>query len=113
MASTLAAVVDLGVLFLLVEIAGAHPLPAAIIGYLAGGVVQYVLCSLWVFPAVPQNAATGFLAFTLLSLVGLGITWLTIATLHNLAHIHYSLAKVVALGLAFIWNFLSRKFLLF
>lgn len=112
-ASVLAAVIDFVVLFLLVEVAGVHPLPAAITGYLVGGLLQYVLCSLWVFPAAPQNAATGFLAFTVLSLVGLGITWITMATLHDRAHVHYSLAKVAALALAFSWNFLSRKFLLF
>jgi putative flippase GtrA len=112
-ASALAAAVDVGLLFFLVEMGGMHPLPAAILGYLAGGILQYVLCSLWVFPGSPQNVATGFLAFTVLSLVGLAITWCTMATLYDLAHVHYSLAKVVALGLAFGWNFLSRKFLLF
>jgi putative flippase GtrA len=113
LASLLAAAVDIGVLFFLVEIAGSHPLSAAIVGYLAGGVLQYLLCYLWIFPGTNQLAATGFLAFTVLSLVGLGITWLTMATLADLAHIHYSLAKVVALGLAFTWNFLSRKYLIF
>jgi putative flippase GtrA len=113
LASLLAAAVDIGFLFFLVEIAGSQPLPAAIGGYLAGGVLQYLLCSLWVFPGTNQSAAAGFLAFTVLSLVGLGITWLTMAALVDFAHIHYSLAKVVALGLAFSWNFLSRKYLIF
>jgi putative flippase GtrA len=113
LASALSAAVDFGVLCFLVEFAAFHPVPAAVIGYFAGGVLQYVLCSLWVFPGSPQNAATGFLAFTILSLVGVGITWLTMAGLYDVAHIHYSFAKVGALGLAFSWNFLSRKFLLF
>ncbi len=109
-ASVLAALLDCGILFFLVEIGGWDRIPAAVIGYLAGGVVQYVLCSYWVFPGAPQSAATGFLAFTVLSLFGLVITWLTMAML---AGVHLSLAKVVALGLAFGWNFLSRKYLLF
>lgn len=109
-ASVLAAVVDCAFLFFLVNITGWDRVPAAIVGYLAGGVVQYVLCSYWVFPGAPQNMAVGFLAFTLLSLVGLIITWLTMAVLVS---VHLSLAKVTALGLAFSWNFLSRKFLLF
>src|SRR5262249_44059345 len=84
-----------------------------IVGYLAGGVVQYVLCSWWVFSSAPGNHATGFLAFTLLSLVGLGITCVIVYALHDLANVNELLAKVAAVGLAFTWNFLSRKFLLF
>ena len=112
-ASGLAAVVDFGLLFFLVELAGWHPIPGAVVGYLTGGVLQYILCSYWVFPGAPRNATTGFVAFTVLSLVGLVITWATMAALHDWAHVHYSMAKVVALGLAFSWNFLSRKFFLF
>jgi putative flippase GtrA len=108
--SILAAALDCGVLFFLVEIGGWDRIPAAVVGYLAGGLVQYVLCSYWVFPGAPQNAATGFLAFTILSLFGLVITWLTMAVL---AGVNLLLAKVAALGLAFGWNFLSRKYLLF
>jgi putative flippase GtrA len=113
LASVICAVLDFGLLVLLVEQGGWNPVPAAVVGYLAGGVLQYVLCACWVFPAAPLKAATGFVAFTVLSLVGLGITWVTMATLHDLFHVNYALAKVVALGLAFSWNFLSRKFLLF
>ncbi len=107
--SVLAAMIDCAVLFILVDAAGWQRIPAAVVGYLIGGVVQYVLCSLWVFPGA-QGAAGGFLVFTILSLFGLVITWLTMALL---AGIHLSLAKFVALGLAFAWNFMSRKYLLF
>jgi putative flippase GtrA len=111
--SVLAAALDFGLLVLLVEGAGWSPQAAAVVSYLVGGVLQYVLCAVWVFPAAPQNVATGFAAFTFLSLVGLAITWATIAGLHDLAHVNYAVAKVVALGLAFTWNFLSRKYFLF
>src|SRR5262249_30754931 len=79
----------------------------------AGGVVQYVLCALWVFPAAPSNNAVGFLAFTVLSLGGLAITWAVMAVLYDGGYCPYPVAKVVALGLAFNWNFFSRKFLRF
>ncbi|MCI0641566.1 MAG: GtrA family protein [Gemmataceae bacterium] len=112
-ASAAAALVDFGVLCFLVEWAGWNPATAAVAGYLTGGVLQYILCSLWVFPNAPANAAAGFVAFTVLSLVGLGITWTVILGLYDFAHIHYTFAKVIALGLTFFWNFLSRKYLLF
>jgi putative flippase GtrA len=112
-ASCLAAAVDVACYVLLVKSAGLPVLPAATLSYLLGALLQYLLCSFWVFPASPQSAPAGFASFTLLSLVGLGITWVTLAVFHDLAHVNYLVAKVTALGLAFAWNFLSRKYLLF
>ena len=112
-ASVLAAALDFGVLVLLVEAAGWSPIWAAVAGYLSGGVIQYVLCSWWVFPAAPQNVPLGVATFVLLSLVGLGITWATMVVFHENFQLNYALTKVLALGLAFNWNFLSRRFFLF
>jgi putative flippase GtrA len=111
--SVLALVVDVGLYELLIKQAGLYAVPAAIVGYLAGGILQYVLCTLWVFPAGPSNHATGFVAFTLLSLVGLGLTCVVVYVLHDLGQLNELVAKIAAVGLAFSWNFLSRKFLLF
>src|SRR4051812_47204698 len=57
-ASCLAAALDFGILILLVERAGWNAQAAVVAGYLVGGVLQYVLCALWVFPAAPQNVTT-------------------------------------------------------
>jgi len=113
LASVVAAVVDFGFLVLLVEAFRVKAELAAVVSYLVGGVVNYLLCSKWVFPTAPDNAAVGFTFFTLLSLVGLGITWACMFLLHGHWGWHYTLAKCCALGLAFCWNFLSRKALLF
>ena len=110
--SVLALAVDFGVYALGLQI-GLPALLAAIIGYLVGGVLQYVLCSVWVFSTSLKNDPLGFAAFLLLSLVGLGITELVILIAHNGLGFDPYQAKVGAVGLAFTWNFLSRKFLLF
>lgn len=111
-ASGLAAGLDVGIMVTGVEAFGLTPPLAAIVGYLAGVVLQYVLCQTWVFRASPESNG-GFAVFALFSLVGLGITWGVLATLSGLGGFPYPVAKVVALGLAFSWNFLSRKWLLF
>ena len=111
--SVLALALDCGLLVLLVEGLGLPAVPAAVLSYLVGGVVQYVLCSVWVFAATPGSNAVGFAAFTLLSLVGLGITWVVMLVLHDWGHMPYLAAKGFGVGLAFAWNFLSRKYLLF
>jgi putative flippase GtrA len=112
-ASVLAASVDFGLLIVLKEGAGWDPVLAAVVSYLVGGVVQYVLCACWVFPNAPQSVAVGFAAFTFLSLVGLAITYATMTVLCGWGQVNYAVAKIAALGLAFGWNFLSRKFWLF
>jgi len=112
-ASALALAVDWLGLVLLVERLGWQPVHASILSYLVGGVVQYVLCAVWVFPAAPANAAFGFMAFTVLSLGGLGITWLTMYLGNDVAGLNYQIAKAIAVVLSFAWNFLSRKYWLF
>lgn len=111
-ASVLAAVLNLAIVVGLVELVGVHPLPASVIGYLAGGVLQYVLCSVWVFSNAPRSHAVGFVTFTLLSLVGMGIT-VGVMAVYGRLHMPYQLANVAAMGLTFVWNFSSRKLLLF
>ena len=113
LASVVAAAVDFGVLVLLVEWAHLRAETAAIVSYLVGGVVNYFLCARWVFPSAPTSVTIGFTFFTILSLGGLGITWLCIHFLNGVWGVHYTLAKVVALGFAFGWNFFSRKLFLF
>lgn len=112
-ASCLAAAVDFWLLVVMVEIAGWSPVWAAVLTYCVGGMVQYILCAVWVFPYAPRNAAVGFLFFIVLSLVGLLITWATMSLAHGMAGIHYIPAKIISLGLSFWWNFLSRKYWLF
>src|SRR6516162_7966014 len=82
-ASVLALAVDFVILELCVRIIGMPAVPSALIGYLAGGLLQYVLCSLWVFSTSIKSDAVGFLAFTVLSLVGLGITWIVVLVGHE------------------------------
>ncbi|MEI7683410.1 MAG: GtrA family protein [Planctomycetota bacterium] len=111
-ASCLAAALDVSILVLFVEQFSWNPAAAAAVGYLAGVVLQYVLCMVWVFPTTADNNA-GFVAFALFSLVGLGITWGVLKTLCDVGGFSYPTAKFAALGIAFSWNFLSRKWLLF
>jgi putative flippase GtrA len=104
---------DVGLMAGLVEFGGWPPLVAATVSYLTGGVLQYFISSWWVFPRGPRSAALGFTTFTLLSLVGLVITWAVMACLCDWAKLNYAVAKVCALGLSFTWNFMSRKYLVF
>jgi putative flippase GtrA len=112
-ASVLALMVDFAILELCHHVIGMPAVPSMVLGYLVGGVLQYVLCSLWVFSTSLKSDVVGFAAFTILSLVGLGITWLVGLLAHEWAGLPVEVAKAGAVGLAFTWNFMSRKYLLF
>ncbi len=113
-ASVLAALLNLGTVVLLVDqLAWLDRYTAAAVGYLAGGMLQYVLCLFWVFPTGPAgNHATSFVQFMLLALPGLPIAEVVIlgATWANLPT---ALAVIASQGMTFSWNFVSRKLLLF
>lgn len=110
--SAIAAALDVGVLLLLHKYYGWNKYYASTVSFLLGGVLQYVACSIWVFPSAPKNVTVGFTTFTLLSLVALGITNATI-WVFQCWHVDVFYAKIVALGLSFFWNFFSRKYLIF
>ena len=55
--SVLALAVDIAILEFCLRIVGMAAIPASVVGYLAGGVLQYVLCSVWVFSASMKNDA--------------------------------------------------------
>src|SRR3954454_8360462 len=81
MASVAALGVDLTIFAGSMQFLGWNWFVAAFAGYLAGVVLQYVLCRVWVFAGSEQQG--GFVSFAVLSLFGLGITW---AVLHGLHH---------------------------
>ena len=110
--SIAALAIDFSLLEICVRLLGLSAIVGAIIGYLAGTVLQYVLCTFWVF-ARRKSDGMGIVIFTALSLVGLGITWVVIAICHDGAGMSIEAAKFVAISLAFTWNFLSRKYLVF
>jgi putative flippase GtrA len=110
----LAFAADLGSLIALTELAGWHYLASTAAGSVVGLVVNYSLSVLWVFnERTVGNRSAEFLVFTVLGVIGLGVNELVLFLLTGLAGVHYVASKVVATGLTFAWNFVSRKVLLF
>ncbi|HEX2948452.1 MAG TPA: GtrA family protein, partial [Armatimonadota bacterium] len=86
---------------------------ATIIAYMLGNIVQYLLSHYWVFADNSANRLLSFIPFTVLALVGLLITTGVVELLYGMFHWDILLAKSCALILAFIWNFTSRRMLIF
>jgi putative flippase GtrA len=110
----LAFVVDFVALAVLVRFAGLHYLTSAALAFILGLVTNYTISVLWVFDRRSvKSPLIEFAIFALLGVLGLGLTEVVLYTLTGLLGVHVLVSKVVATGATFVWNFGSRKVILF
>jgi len=106
--------IDASTLYVLTEFAGLEYLVSASFGFMLGMLVSYLLDSNWVFNTHSlQNRKVEILLFVLMGMVGLGINELVIWLFTDLAGVYYMLSKVFASVAVYLWNFFSRRYLLF
>lgn len=84
------------------------------VGFLVGLIVNYVLSILFVFNEKGNSkSAKGFMVFALLSAVGLGINILGTFIGFDLLHLNQWLVKIVMVFVVLVYNYISKKLLLF
>jgi len=97
------------VLVVLVQWLGAAPVPASLIGYLAGAVINYLLNYHFTFRS---TASHGHAAPRFFAVAGLGFV-LNGAVMHTLVNgigLHYLASQVVATGLVLLFNYLANAY---
>ena len=117
----LAFLVDFGVLVLfntiLPELYGYRLYVATAIGFIAGLVFNYIFSLLFVFKSARQSkagrSAGAFVIFTVIGLVGLGLTELGMYAGTTLLAINYMLVKIVVTAVVLMWNYIGRKLFIF
>lgn len=113
-AGTLALTLDFTLYSSLIRLAGVDYLVAAPIGFLAGLTLIYFLSVRWVFThRRVVNARTEFLIFTGIGIAGLALNQLVVYVGVEGLRLTYELAKILSAGVVFVFNFVSRKLLLF
>lgn len=99
-ASSIAFLLDLLILWSLVELVALSHVPAAIIAFIAPLILFYFIERAWVFPGTKRGLATGFVYFA----VNIGIGFVVMLTvfwaLLQLTEIHYLIARVTASAVA-------------
>jgi putative flippase GtrA len=105
---------DFGTMYLLVRFAGMGYLLATAIGFLLGSAVNYILSILWVFRSGRfTRRRYEFSSFIFFSLLGLGMNQLSMLLLVQSVGVYYTVAKVVTIGIVTVFNFVSKKYLVF
>ena len=113
-ASVAALALDAGTLLALVSCFGVNYLVAASIGFLSGLAVVYVLSVRYVYNDArmlrPAGEAAGFLVT---GVIGLVLTQASMALLVGAFGLQVGVAKIPTVALVFLFNFISRRMLLF
>lgn len=118
-------VTDFTVLNVLVQLFGFKPVWANIFSFAAAVIQNFLLNRRWTFPESKQRqAGRQLVQFALVSIIGLGINTLILATVdhllinfwtHLVGHEHlgftisYNFAKLVAIGVVLFWNFAGNR----
>jgi len=118
-------VTDFTVLNVLVQLFGFKPVWANIFSFAAAVIQNFLLNRRWTFPESKQRqAGRQLVQFALVSVIGLGINTLILATVdhllinfwtHLVGHEHlgftisYNFAKLVAIGVVLFWNFAGNR----
>lgn len=103
-----AAVAHYGLLILLVEGGGFHPVPATLAGYVAGGLVSYVLNRRHTYQSSrPHREATW--RFAVVAFIGFLLTWFLMHAFTVWMGGPYLPAQLITTGVVMLWSFLAHK----
>ena len=104
---------DFLVLYLLTTIGGIHYLISSSVSFTLGVVLNYVLCSYWIFSYHRvKHHPTEFMYYVLISLVGLGLNVLLMWVFTDHFGLWFMFSKLLAAGITLFYNFFARKLLL-
>lgn len=108
------AAIDYASLFLLVEIYSINYLLATAIGFFVGSSLNYILSLLFVFEGGRfKSRIMEFIIFIVFTALGLLLNHLTMWFGVEITRMNYLLVKIISLILVTLFNFLTKKYLVF
>lgn len=106
--------IDITILMVLTKVFHVWYITAAALGYGIGITICYTLSVLWIFPYRRiSDKRLEFVIFAVIGLVALGLTESILYLSVEYLHLELLLAKGIAVGLVFFFNFGARKAILF
>ena len=100
--------VDFGITYLSKEKLKIQKYIANALGFISAATVNYFLNRIWTFHSNNPHIGIEFSKFLLVSAIGLGINSIILWLLVSRFKKNFYLAKLIAIGITTIWNFIAN-----
>ncbi len=105
--------IDFVLLYLFTTMGGVHYLISSSVSFTVGVVLNWLLCTYWIFDFHRvQHQSAEFLFYVLISLVGLALNTLLMWLFTDMCGLWFMVFKLIAAGITLFYNFFARKLLL-
>lgn len=105
--------VDFGITYVCKEFLKIQKYVSNSIGFTAAASSNYILNRVWTFQSKDPDIVIEYSAFLIISLIGLGINNLILWLIITKFKMNFYLAKLFAIGVVTVWNFLANYFITF
>lgn len=105
--------VDFGITFLAKEKLKIPKYISNAIGFITAATSNYFLNRVWTFESTNPEVMIEFTEFFVISVIGLGLNTLLLWFLVSKFKFNFYFAKIFAIGLVTVWNFLANAFITF
>ncbi len=105
--------VDFGITYLTKEKLHVPKYLANAIGFTTAASTNYILNRVWTFESSNPEIGWEYTQFFTISLIGLGINTLILWLLVSRFKMNFYLAKVFAIAVVTVWNFLANNYITF
>jgi len=101
--------IDIGLLYVFTEYAGLWYIYSATVSYTCGMAVNFILNKYLNFRDTNRNYLRQFLFFALVSMSSLALTLGVLYLAVEICSLNYILGKILAVIIAFFWNYLGQS----
>ena len=99
---------DYGTLVLLREVFLVNPVYGSLVGYIVGGVVNYLLNRAHTFSTARDHVEAGW-RFASVMVVGFTLTGIFMHVFAEKMGLNEMLSRMITTGIVFFWNFIAHK----
>lgn len=105
-------VIDYLLLVLLTELLKLNVITSSAISFTFSTVINYILNALFVFKTGnKKNKSKEFIAFLLISLLGLGINQAVMVLFVNKLNVYYTVSKIISAVIVTAYNYVAKKYI--